>query len=247
MTNKLAVFKSGDFTVRTLTDDDGVIWVVAKDVAQSLGYSEWRSNLMQSVPEIWKGAKRISTPGGEQEMLCLTEQGLYFFLGRSDKKAALPYQMWVAGEVVPSIRKTGKYSVKKTSAPAVIEEQEEEFEPKLKYLSRGIFRTAAQIFEGVFAMQGKDFDLADCKEAQKILALDKIFEAATGESALELAGIRVKCNYQDWYDKKRQGWHYLRKFRWVYKDIPMFREHDFVPDDDSEFNALMQERLSEVY
>ena len=129
----------------------------------------------------------------------------------------------------------------------LIEQQEEEFEPKLKYLSRGIFRTAAQIFEGVFAMQGKDFDLADCKEAQKILALDKIFEAATGESALELAGIRVKCNYQDWYDKKRQGWHYLRKFRWVYKDIPMFREHDFVPDDDSEFNALMQERLSEVY
>ena len=109
MTNKLAVFESGDFTVRTFTDDDGVIWVVAKDVAQSLGYSEWRSNLMQSVPEIWKGAKRISTPGGEQEMLCLTEQGLYFFLGRSDKKAALPYQMWIAGEVVPSIRKHGIY------------------------------------------------------------------------------------------------------------------------------------------
>lgn len=44
-------------------------------------------------------------------MLTLSEQGLYFFLGRSDKPKALPYQMWIAGEVVPSIRKTGSYSI----------------------------------------------------------------------------------------------------------------------------------------
>ena len=43
-------------------------------------------------------------------MLCLTENGVYFFLGRSDKKKALPYQMWIAGEVVPSIRKHGMYA-----------------------------------------------------------------------------------------------------------------------------------------
>ena len=88
MENNLAIFESGDFTARTFTDNDGVIWVVAKDVAQSLGYSEasisQMTALTQSVPDIWKGRKRIMTPGGEQEMLCLTEQGLYFFLGRSD-------------------------------------------------------------------------------------------------------------------------------------------------------------------
>ena len=256
MTKELAVFNNGDFTARTFTDEDGVIWVVAKDVAQSLGYEEnslnQMNNLLAPVPEIWKGHKRImvrSENGVEQkrEMLCLTEQGLYFFLGRSDKKAALPYQIWVAGEVVPSIRKTGKYSVKKTNAPVVIEEQEEEFEPKLKYLSRGMFRTAAQIFEGVFAMHSKEFSLEDCAEAQKILALDKIFEAATGQSALKLAGIKIKVDCDDWYDKKRQGTHYLRKFRWVYKDIPLFREYDFVPDDDSEFLALMKERAKYDY
>ncbi len=113
MENKLAVFNSGDFTARTVTDDDGTIWVVAKDVAQSLGYPEssikQMANLLAPVPEIWKGLKQIMTPGGEQNMTCLTEQGLYFFLGRSDKKAALPYQIWVAGEVVPSIREHGIY------------------------------------------------------------------------------------------------------------------------------------------
>ena len=47
---------------------------------------------IMNVPEDWKGTKRIRTPGGEQEMLCLSEQGLYFFLGRSDKPKALPYE-----------------------------------------------------------------------------------------------------------------------------------------------------------
>lgn len=42
-------------------------------------------------------------------MTVLTEQGLYFYLDRCDKPAALKYQMWIAGEVVPSIRKHGAY------------------------------------------------------------------------------------------------------------------------------------------
>ena len=116
--NTLQIFEHDNFTARTI-EDNGVIWIVAKDVAQSLGYSEASnpSRLFAIVPEIWKGVKPIHTPGGEQEMLCLTEQGLYFFLGRSDKKAALPYQMWIAGVVVPSIRKYGIYAT-----PAKVEE-----------------------------------------------------------------------------------------------------------------------------
>jgi hypothetical protein len=46
-----------------------------------------------------------------QNMLCISEQGLYFFLGRSDKPKALPFQKWLAGEVLPSLRKTGTYTV----------------------------------------------------------------------------------------------------------------------------------------
>ena len=42
-------------------------------------------------------------------MLMLSESGLYFFLGRSDKSAAIPYQKWVAGDVIPNIRRHGLY------------------------------------------------------------------------------------------------------------------------------------------
>ena len=118
MSNNVAVFENNGFTARTI-EENGEIWFVAKDVAQTLGYKDSTINNALSsvfgiVPEIWTGKKRIfvrSENGVEQEreMLCLSEQGLYFFLGRSDKKAALPYQMWIAGEVVPSIRKHGAY------------------------------------------------------------------------------------------------------------------------------------------
>ena len=113
----IQVFQNENFSVRTI-EDNGEVFFVAKDVAEALGYSEESINtpnkLFGHVPEVWAGRKQIpvrSENGVEQkrEMLCLTEQGLYFFLGRSDKPKALPYQMWIAGEVVPSIRKHGAY------------------------------------------------------------------------------------------------------------------------------------------
>lgn len=108
MESAIQVFNNGDFRVRTI-ESGSEIWFVAKDIAEALEYERFDSNLIKHVPEIWKGTKRIRTPGGEQGMLCLTEQGVYFFLGRSDKPKAIPYQMWIAGEVIPSIRKHGMY------------------------------------------------------------------------------------------------------------------------------------------
>lgn len=64
------------------------------------------------IPDVWKGVNPIDTPGGIQQMVTLSEHGLYFFLGRSDKPAALQFQMWVYGEVIPAIRKTGRYAAK---------------------------------------------------------------------------------------------------------------------------------------
>jgi prophage antirepressor-like protein/phage anti-repressor protein len=103
-------FVFGDRQVRG-TWIGGEPWWVAADVLQGLDYAENSkpSRVMAHVPEPWKGVNRIHTPGGEQEMLLISEQGLYFFLGRSDKPKALPFQMYYAGEVLPAIRKTGRY------------------------------------------------------------------------------------------------------------------------------------------
>ncbi len=114
MESSIQVFSNEEFSVRTTQDADGTVWFVGRDIAHALEYSESSmdsiNKLFAPVPEVWKGRKRFLTPGGEQEMLCLTEQGVYFFLGRSDKPKALPYQMWIAGEVVPDIMHKGSYS-----------------------------------------------------------------------------------------------------------------------------------------
>lgn len=106
------VFSFNGIQLRSI-EEDGTVWFVARDIAQALDYSEATIANMDKtiahVPEIWKGRYPIPTPGGVQKMLCLTENGVYFFLGRSDKPKAIPYQMWIAGEVMPSIRKYGMY------------------------------------------------------------------------------------------------------------------------------------------
>ena len=108
------VFSHPSFgTVRVIERNDEP-WFVAKDVAKALGYPESSlkqlNNLFQAVPDEWKGRNPIMTLGGEQEMLVISEQGLYFFLSRSDKPVALPFQKWMAGDVLPSIRKHGLYA-----------------------------------------------------------------------------------------------------------------------------------------
>jgi anti-repressor protein len=112
--NELQVFEYQENQIRTVVDEQGNPWWVAKDVCTGLGYSRFDSNLLGNVPEEWKGTKPIRTPGGEQDMLCLSEQGLYFFLARSDKPSAFPFQKWIAGDVIPSIRKHGMYATPQT-------------------------------------------------------------------------------------------------------------------------------------
>ena len=99
--NDMKIFENSGFGAVRVVDVNGEPWGVAKDVLRALDYADDYnpSRAMQAIPGEWKGVHRMHTPGGGQEMLIISEQGLYFFLGRSDKPKALPYQMWVAGDV----------------------------------------------------------------------------------------------------------------------------------------------------
>ena len=87
------------------------------DVALALGYQWAGIRNIQHVPVEWRRVESVSTlRRGMQESWFLSEQGLYFFLGRSDKPGALPFQKWLAGEVLPAIRKTGGYTLMRKRA-----------------------------------------------------------------------------------------------------------------------------------
>ena len=190
--NDIQVFNGPDFSVRTI-GDNGEIWFVAKDIAEALEYKENSnpSRLVQSVPEMWKGVKRIHTLGGEQELLCLSEQGVYFFLGRSDKKKALPYQMWIAGDVVPSIRKTGNYSVKQMS--------NEEIQFRLKELearNRELDMRGAEIIQRM--LDKPPFPITP--ETQTIFA-HEVFRLSSGHDCLAM----LPESTEKWYTATEIG------------------------------------------
>lgn len=71
----------------------------------------------------------IDSLGRHQEAIFVNEQNLYKVIMRSDKPQAEPFQDWVCGEVLPSIRKTGSYSIQNLSrkelALMVIQAEEE--------------------------------------------------------------------------------------------------------------------------
>lgn len=76
-----------------------------------------QSTYLSRVPQEWKGSKPVATLGGGQEMVTLFEPGLYALIVGSESPLAIPFQKWIYEEVLPSIRKTGSYSVGQGSSP----------------------------------------------------------------------------------------------------------------------------------
>ena len=195
MNDKLQVFSNDSFTVRTLTDAEGTVWFVAKDIAQALEYSEATISNMDKtigmVPDCWKGRYPIPTvERGLQEMLCLTEQGVYFFLGRSDKPKALPYQMWIAGDVVPSIHATGSYSV------AVSHEDRELKHEELSLRKQELDLRRAVLLKDV--LDAPPFPLTD--ETRTVFG-HEVFRLTTGK---EYLAMLPECT-EKWYTASEIG------------------------------------------
>lgn len=114
--SSLIPFRFDSHSVRVI-NVDGSPWFVAKDVCAALGLT-WSGSRITHVPEEWRGMTSVVTPYGAQEMAVLSEQGLYFFVCRSDKPKALPFQKWLAGDVLPAIRRTGEYRMPSSAAPS---------------------------------------------------------------------------------------------------------------------------------
>ena len=88
-------------------------WFVARDVTNALGIT-WNGRTLDAIPVRWKGMVQLLTPGGTQSLTAISEAGLYKLAFRCQitNETADRFTNWVAEEVLPSIRKTGKYEAK---------------------------------------------------------------------------------------------------------------------------------------
>ncbi|MCK9928116.1 phage antirepressor KilAC domain-containing protein [Frankia sp. Mgl5] len=105
--------------VRVLTID-GEPWWVAGDVTRVLGY-RLASDAVRWLDDDEKGTQPVRTPGGVQNALVVNEPGLYSLILRSKIEEAKRFKRWVTHEVIPSIRRTGRYEVAPApAAPAAL-------------------------------------------------------------------------------------------------------------------------------
>ena len=110
-----------DHQIRTVIKKEQP-WFIAKDVCSALGMG-WNGTVLANIPMDWQRMRKFRTLSrGSQNLKIISEPAVYKLAFRSNKEDADAFTNWIASEVVPSIRKTGAYSVQ--SGPKALPEPE---------------------------------------------------------------------------------------------------------------------------
>lgn len=149
-------FSYKNLPVRTVTDAEDQVWFAGVDVCEILGYAMPSNVIKDNLEEDERKLTNLRDGSGQsRKTWTINEFGLYSLILTSTKPEAKAFKRWVTHEVLPAIRKAGKYTT----------EQEQEHELQL----RGI---ATEIQ-----------DLKDRRDdfAQKVNEIKKKIETKTAE------------------------------------------------------------------
>lgn len=108
---QLTPFQFEANTVRTCTAEDGTPLFCGKDVAAALGYSDTVNALKQHCRGVVNHHPIVDALGRVQQARFIAEPDLYRLISGSKLPAALQFEQWVFGTVLPQIRRTGSYGV----------------------------------------------------------------------------------------------------------------------------------------
>ena len=120
MLPNIKIFENAEFgKVRVTTDENNEAWFNATDVCKGLGYAAAR-NAVKAHVDCDDALKRctVDSKGRKNTALFVNESGLYAVSCGSNLENAKAGKRWVTKDVLPSIRKTGNYTV-----PASTDEQ----------------------------------------------------------------------------------------------------------------------------
>lgn len=118
--NELMIFNNPEFGDIRTVEVNGEPWLVGKDVATALGYSDTSDALKRHVDEEDKLTRRFTDSGQNREMYIINESGLYSLVLSSKLPGAKKFKHWVTSEVLPSIRKHGAYMTPETLEAAIL-------------------------------------------------------------------------------------------------------------------------------
>lgn len=107
--NALQIFNFESQAVRSLLRNDEP-WFVATDVCRILELSN-TSKAVEHLDSDEKGITLGDTLGGNQEMLIVSESGLYVLIFKSRTPEAKRFRKWVTSVLLPTLRRTGRFVI----------------------------------------------------------------------------------------------------------------------------------------
>ena len=110
-----------EFDIRVIEIDESP-WFIAKDLGKALGIRNSRQALKrldksEKMPLSYEKVRACSDDPDTTRLSAVSESGMYSLIFSSRKSAAKEFRKWVCAEVLPSIAKTGRYSLGEEVAP----------------------------------------------------------------------------------------------------------------------------------
>ena len=194
----LQVFSYEGNEVRTVQKGSEILWVL-KDVCGILGIEKYRDAATR-LDDDEREPVLVDTLGGRQEMIAVTESGLYSIILLSRKPEAKKFKRWVTHEVLPTIRKHGAYVT-----PAKLEELMNDPDSWIKVLTALKEERAAK----------ERLQLEATENKPKVIFADavSVSEGAIliGELAKILKGNGIEIGQNRLFEKLRQDGYLIKR------------------------------------
>ena len=165
--------------IRISIDEQDNPWFIALDVMKALGIKH-QASALKKLKNSQRGSSTMHTPGGMQELTSVSESGLYSLIFLSRKPNALKFQEWITAEVIPSIRKTGTYTVPTDQKSSALQ-QLRMLVSAMEEAENKVIQFGSQLLEVQNEQANMKFDIAKAEEqgddtltATQISELDRV-------------------------------------------------------------------------
>ena len=227
--NDVQIFENDKFGKVRTVEMNGEAWFVGKDIASALGYEKPENAIASHVSDEDKTTTLIQGTGSnyKSKSTIINESGLYSLIFGSKLDSAKEFKHWVTSEVLPSIRKTGSFTVKEVPQDSPLEKAKFLHEMANAYVDTPDYRQildayAVKEVTGTFALplpesKQEDFSAGDLGKLLGVSA-NKV-----GAVANKL-GIKTE-EYGHWVmDKSPYSSKQVRTFRYYGKAVDRLKE-----------------------
>lgn len=172
------IFNFTEQSIRIVSDDHDNPWFAATDICNVLGYANSRQAVQKNCKAGGVSIRdTIDNLGRMQPLTYINEGNLYRLIVKSRKPEAEKFEAWLMDEVLPSIRKTGEYAMRRpTSTDFSLTAQAQ---------------AQAQAQQQADAMAQKTFVLDAAMKAAEIRKLNAEADRASGQAQAARTGPRL--------------------------------------------------------